>query len=148
MSSPYLCPVFEGAEEPGIFSVPEPRESLGIFPSPSAYMEGERSKSYSCIFLHIFPSYFFVFPVYSFVFSTYFFILALGLLSAPPQKKNKHFYKWIKINIFLTSKKRLQFFKVYRPLRRARSQNFQSPRTYTEWEWSEFFHVPRTFTRI
>ena len=35
----YQRPVFEGAEEPGIFSIPEPRGKLGIFPSPRAYMK-------------------------------------------------------------------------------------------------------------
>ena len=39
-----LRPVFEGAGEPGIFSVPEPRGKLGIFVSPRAYIEEERSK--------------------------------------------------------------------------------------------------------
>ena len=34
-----LWPVFEEAEEPGIFSVPEPKGKLGIFPSPIAYIE-------------------------------------------------------------------------------------------------------------
>ena len=34
-----LRPVFEGAGEPRIFSVPKPREKLGIFPSPRANME-------------------------------------------------------------------------------------------------------------
>ena len=34
-----LRPVFEGAGEPGIFSVPEPRGKIGIFPSPGAYVE-------------------------------------------------------------------------------------------------------------
>ena len=32
-------PVFEGTGEPGISSIPELREKLGIFPSPRAYME-------------------------------------------------------------------------------------------------------------
>ena len=32
--------MFEGAGEPGIFSVPERRGKHGIFPSPRAYMEG------------------------------------------------------------------------------------------------------------
>ena len=35
----HLRPVFEGAGEPGIFSVPEPGAKLGIFVSPRAYME-------------------------------------------------------------------------------------------------------------
>jgi len=43
MSSPRsaLCLplVFEGAGELRIFSNPEPRGKLGIFPSPRAYME-------------------------------------------------------------------------------------------------------------
>ena len=34
-----LRPVFEGAGEPGIFSVTESRGKLGIFLSPRAYME-------------------------------------------------------------------------------------------------------------
>ena len=34
-----LRPVFEGAKEPGIFSVPAPRGKLGIFSSPTTYME-------------------------------------------------------------------------------------------------------------
>ena len=34
-----LRPMFEGAREPGIFSVSEPRGKLGIFPSPRAYMD-------------------------------------------------------------------------------------------------------------
>ena len=34
-----LRPVFEGAGEPGISSVPGPRGKLGIFLSPGAYME-------------------------------------------------------------------------------------------------------------
>ena len=42
MSSPRtslrLWPVFEKAGEPGIFSVPEPRRKLGIFPSPKTRM--------------------------------------------------------------------------------------------------------------
>ena len=39
MSSPCLWPVFEGAGEPGIFSVPEPRGKLGIFSNPRACMK-------------------------------------------------------------------------------------------------------------
>ena len=35
----HLRPVFEGAEKPGIFSVPESRRKLRIFPSLRAYME-------------------------------------------------------------------------------------------------------------
>ena len=38
LASPAAC-VFEGAGEPGIFSVPEPRVKLGIVPNPRAYME-------------------------------------------------------------------------------------------------------------
>ena len=34
-----LRPLFEGAAEPGIFSVPESRGTFGIFPSPRTYME-------------------------------------------------------------------------------------------------------------
>ena len=34
-----LRPAFDGAGEPGIFSAPEPRGKLGIFPSPRAHME-------------------------------------------------------------------------------------------------------------
>ena len=30
-----LRPVFEGAGESGIFSIPEPRGKIGIFPSPT-----------------------------------------------------------------------------------------------------------------
>jgi len=55
--------MFEGAGEPGIFSVPEPRGKLVIFLSPMAYMERERSEFFqfpgpifftcSFIFLHI-----------------------------------------------------------------------------------------------
>jgi len=45
MSSPRsvlpLRPVFEGAGEPRMFSVPTPRKKLGIFPSPRAFIEGE-----------------------------------------------------------------------------------------------------------
>ena len=36
-----LRPVFDGAEEPGIFSVPELGGKFGIFSSPRAYIEGE-----------------------------------------------------------------------------------------------------------
>ena len=39
-----LRPVFEGAEELGIFSVLGPRGKVGNFPSPRAYIEGERSQ--------------------------------------------------------------------------------------------------------
>ena len=37
--TPHLRPVFEGAGEFGIFSVPEPRRKLGIFPCPRAYIK-------------------------------------------------------------------------------------------------------------
>ena len=47
MSSPRLRPVFEGAEEPGIFLVSEPRAKIGIFPSPTAYLEKDFSTSQS-----------------------------------------------------------------------------------------------------
>jgi len=36
MSSSRRRPVFEGARQPGIFSIPEPREELEIFLSPRA----------------------------------------------------------------------------------------------------------------
>ena len=35
-----LRPVFEGAREPGVSSVPELRGKLGIFPSSRGYIEG------------------------------------------------------------------------------------------------------------
>jgi len=38
MSSPPLIPVFEGAGEPDVFSVLDPRGKLGIFSSPRAYI--------------------------------------------------------------------------------------------------------------
>ena len=65
-----LRPVFDGAGEPGIFAVPEPREKFGIFrratprtlptdyiqrrkieilPSPRAYIEGERSEFFQVL---------------------------------------------------------------------------------------------------
>ena len=38
-----MRPIFEGAGESGIFSVPEPRGKLGIFPSPKDIISHETS---------------------------------------------------------------------------------------------------------
>ena len=55
-----LRPVFEGAGKPGIFSVTEPEGKLGIFSSPRACIEGQRSEYFQVPMprrkLGIFPS--------------------------------------------------------------------------------------------